>query len=115
LGPEALRCLEEAALELMNRRQFAEALAVWETRLRAGGTGLAPFPLYAQCLAAVGRIQEARDLCGRTAKAIAELGPGERRDELRALLLRVARCIDGEPAVPSPDLQTLFGGEENSS
>src|SRR5262245_45566879 len=115
LSPEALRQLEEAALERMEQRDFSEALLLWETRLRSGETGLAPFPLYALCLAEVGRHDEARQLCERTGKAIAGLEPGERREQLELLLRRVMVQLPGgsarpEKPLPSPEADDLFGG-----
>jgi hypothetical protein len=45
LDAEALHKLEQAALEHMQNDRYAEALVLWETRLRSGESGLAPFPL----------------------------------------------------------------------
>lgn len=107
--------LEQSALNQMEQKNYAEALVLWEKRLQLGGMGLAPFPLYALCLAEVGRHDEARELCERTAKAISGLEENERRDQLQLLLSRVVVQIGATPraaqeALPSPEVDELFGG-----
>jgi hypothetical protein len=116
LSEEALRKLETAALDAMEKKHFQEALLLWEIRLRSGESGLAPFPLYALCLAETGRITEAEELCRKTAEAIAGLDASERQDQLNQLLFRVAQRVVELPLRPlrSADPEELFNAGDVS-
>ncbi len=118
MTPEALRELELAAMKCMDEGSYSDALVLWETRLRSGESGLAPFPLYALCLGEVGRVKEALALCERTRDAIATLEPGERRDQLQQLLNQVIGQLPGSASrqaapLPSPEPDSLFGGDSS--
>jgi hypothetical protein len=118
--PKALQALEDTAIAHMEGHRYDEALRLWELRLTLGDLTLLVFPLYARCLAATGRLESARDVCRRTATAIAKLEAGERKEELARLLRRVVKEMErAAPAVvaklPAGDVDTLFAGEAQGS